>query len=255
MPSKRLLNSSIKAHALDAVIELYQEMSDVLFWIKDADLRIVALNQAFADRVNRPRTEILGRTDADLYPAELAAVFMNDDREVMRNSAPLVRKVELLATRHGGIEWRITTKLPIADRRGQVVGTTGVSRPVDNAGVDLPQPYRAFAGIVEHARQHLRDGVQVSDLARHAAMSVSSLERRFREHLRLSPGEFLLQLKVAHACKRLADGPMSIGDIAYDCGFQDQAAFSRFFRSRMGVSPSDYRRRPDQAPHSRRTSR
>ncbi len=225
----------------DGLIDLFNDLQDTLFWIKDARLRILAVNPAFAERVNIPENEIVGKTDADLYFPELARVFMADDRQVLESGRPIHRKYELLANRFGGVEWRSTTKVPLFNEAGQVAGTTGISRPLHNPGEHLPAPYAAFSHIVEYARQHLGEGVDVPRIARHAGMSVATLTRRFREHMRLTPGEFLAQLRISRACKLLADSPLNVAEIAGECGFADASAFSRAFRRQMRMSPSSYR--------------
>lgn len=227
--------------ALDAVLELLQELPDVLFWIKDNQHRIVALNETFAHRVNRSPDRILGKTDAELYYPELARVFAEDDCSVIRSGEPLRRKIELLTTSFGGVEWRTTSKLPVRNQAGAVIGTTGISRPFAGTVEDLPVQFQAFARIVEYARSHLQEGVSVIDLALFSGMSVSTLGRRFREHLRLSPSEFLSQLRISHACQLLADTPLNVSEVGYRCGFENAAAFSRAFRSQMHMSPSAYR--------------
>lgn len=243
MAKSRQFNLPAGSQLAESLIELFKDLQDTLFWIKDVRLRIVAINPAFAERVNLTEPEILGKTDADLYFPELARVFMADDRHVIQTAQPIHRKFELLANRFGGVEWRSTTKLPLFNTKGQVVGTTGISRPLQAGGEHLPAPYAAFSHIVEYARAHLSEGVDVPQIASHAGMSVATLARRFREHLQLSPGEFLAQLRISRACKRLADSPMNVTEISIDCGFESPSAFSRAFRRQMKMSPSAYRRR------------
>ncbi|QYY34495.1 AraC family transcriptional regulator [Ruficoccus sp. ZRK36] len=225
-----------------ALIALFDDISETLFWIKDRKLRIMALNATFAERVNAPESEIIGKTDADLYYPELARVFMADDRQVIKTGKPLRRKAELLATRFGEIEWRSTTKLPIFDAREKVIGTTGISRPLSTEVDNLPSHYQACSDIVRFARERLSEGVDVVAIAAHAGMSLSTLSRWFRKHLRLSPGEFLSQLRTARASKLLLDSPLNMTEIALECGYESPAAFSRAFRRQMGLSPSDFRR-------------
>ena len=227
----------------EAVTSLFENLPETLFWIKDRRLKIAFLNTAFAERVNLPKKEILGKTDADLYFPELARVFMADDREVIATCRPLHRKVELLANRFGGVEWRSTTKLPLLGTKGEVVGTTGISRPLGSSGEPLPAPHAAFASIIEYARGQLAEGVDVPAIARHAGMSVATLNRRFRFHMRLSPGEFLAQLRVSHACKLLSDSPLNIGEVAMDCGYENPSAFSRAFRRQLKTTPTAYRKK------------
>lgn len=228
--------------ALGPVMELFHELSDVLFWVKDVDLKVQALNITFAQRLKRSPQSILGQQDSDLYYPELARVFMEDDREVMRSGVAQCRKVELLTTSYGGVEWRSTTKLPIRSFDGEILGTTGISRPILGAIEDLPLPFQAFARIVEYARSNLKHGVSVLELAQFSNMSVSTLGRRFQQHLRLSPSEFLSQLRISHACQLLEHSPCNVSEIGYECGFENAAAFSRAFRVQMCQSPTAYRK-------------
>jgi AraC-like DNA-binding protein len=230
------------ASLADGLLELFKDLDDTLFWIKDTRLRIISINRAFAERVNLPEAEILGKTDADLYFPELARAFMADDQLVLSTGQPIHRKFELLANRFGGVEWRITTKLPLTDKAGTVVGTTGISRPLRSGYDPLPGPYAAFARIVEFAREHLEEGIDVPGIARHAGMSVATLARRFRLHMRISPGEFLAQLRISRACKLLVDSPLNINEIAISCGYDSPSAFSRAFRRQMKTSPTGYRK-------------
>ncbi|MGB0259603.1 MAG: PAS domain-containing protein, partial [Coraliomargarita sp.] len=178
---------NLDTSSIGSILALFDELDDVLFWVKDASHRITALNKAFAERVKLPVSAILGKTDSELYYEELAQVFMEDDQRVLESGEPIRYKVELLTSLYGGVEWRNTTKLPVVDLHGRVIGTTGISRPLPNSAEALPGPYRAFGEIVEYARCNISNSVTVKEIAEQAGMSIATLERRFREHLRLSP--------------------------------------------------------------------
>jgi len=235
------LEESLQQLPVDTVVALFNQLGDVLYWVKDEAHRITALNRAFAERVKLAPEEIIGKTDGELYYPELAAVFMADDRYVLETGNSVRRKIELLTSRHGGIEWRTTTKLPLRNPDGKVIGTTGISRPLPDSVEALPGPYRAIGKIVEFARVHLSERISVVDIARESGMSVATLERRFKEHFQLSPSGFLSQLRVSRACEFLRDTPLNITEIALECGYESPAAFSRAFRREAKQSPSDYR--------------
>ena len=99
----------------------------------------------------------------------------------------------------------------------------GISRPIPNAIKDLPVPFQAFAQIVEYARANLKRRVSVVELAKFSNMSVSTLGRRFHQHLRLSPSEFLSQLRISHACQMLEHSPFNISADGFECGFENAA--------------------------------
>jgi len=231
----------LREPAIESFAALFEDIQDVLFWMKDCQLRILRLNQAFADRVKLSKTEIIGKTDAELYLPEMARVFMEDDRQVLKTGQPIRRKVELLTNRWGGVEWRSTTKQPVFDHTGHIVATTGISRPLAESADHLPPEYQALSRTIEACRRRLPEGVDAQSMADHAGMSLSTLTRRFREHLRLSPGEFLAQLRLSRACQLLEDSPLNVTEIALECGYESPAAFSRAFRRQMGRSPREYR--------------
>jgi PAS domain S-box-containing protein len=226
---------------VETLVELFEEFPETLFWIKDAELRIVGLNQAFADRVGRPRREILGRTDAAFYFAEMAKVFMEDDARVIRTGEPVLNKTELLANLDGEIEWRLTTKRPLRDNNGTIWGTTGISRPLLRDGESLPEPYQAFDALVQTMRENLTTGLALGEIARRVGMSRATLGRRFGQAFGISPGAFMQQLRLSRACRCLTHSTDSITEISMACGYESAAAFTRAFRRQMGVAPSGYR--------------
>lgn len=224
------------------VCPLWGDLPDILFWIKDAQLRIQKLNSAFAERVQLPETDILGKTDADLYFPELAKVFMKDDLEVIRTGRSIHRKFELLANRCGGVEWRCTIKIPLRDKQGKIVGTTGISQPASTGKGDLPPDYAIFNRMVTFAQSRLGDGMDVPKLAQHVGISQATLQRRFQSHFGISPGEFLSQLRISITCQRLRESSLNITQIALESGYESPAAFSRAFRRQMGQSPREFKK-------------
>lgn len=234
------LPQSYSENTILALCALFEELQDVLFWIKDDQLRIIELNKSFAERVKLPKNEILGKTDDDLYDEEISRVFIADDVRVMKTGKPIRRKVELLTNRWGGVEWRSTTKLPIRNHAGKVVATTGISRPMAESTDRLPPEYEALSHLIAYCRKHLADGIDVKSMAAEAGMSIATLSRRFREHLRISPGEFLAQLRLARACELLDYSRLNVMEISLECGYESSAAFSRAFRKAMGMAPRQY---------------
>lgn len=98
-------------------------------WLKDADMRFVAVNKPFLRACGRDLENVLGKTDLDVWPGELAERYMADDREVMREDrAKLIE--EPLKTRDRGEVWHETFKAPLFNAQGEAVGTTGIGRDI-----------------------------------------------------------------------------------------------------------------------------
>ena len=72
-------------------------------------------------------------------------------------------------------------------------------------------------------------------------ISVSSLQRSFNAHFGMSPKKYLLKLRMNHALELLTENVLSVKEIAFACGFNDEKYFSRAFKDRYGYSPSKMR--------------
>lgn len=222
---------------------LFQALPDVIFWIKDNSHRLLFVNQAYGELWGHPPDWFLGKTDTDLNADELARVYIQDDETVASTGKAMHNKMELVTRRAGGVEWRMTSKIPLYGKNGQLIGTAGVSRRLDqHEGHPLPSPYRAMSRLVDYVHEHVDKPLAVDHLAKLAGMSVSTLERRFRSHLGTSPKRFILHSKVAAACERLLSTPMTISEISESLGYNEHASFTRAFTSVMHMSPTAYRK-------------
>ena len=89
---------------------------------KDLEGRFTFANKRYRDVMRRSLEEIVGRTDFDLHPAELAEKYRRDDRQVME-SGQIFETVEEHRTLGGQLTYVQTVKSPIRNPRGQIVGT------------------------------------------------------------------------------------------------------------------------------------
>ncbi len=97
-------------------------------WLKDAEGRFLAVNAPFAQMAGRTVGELVGHTDAEYWPPELANKYREDDLRVMRLGIPLA--VEEVIVGPAGETWHETHKNPIFDALGRVCGTAGTARDV-----------------------------------------------------------------------------------------------------------------------------
>jgi sigma-B regulation protein RsbU (phosphoserine phosphatase) len=100
-------------------------------YFKDREGRFLLVNQAmkeFHHVTDDP--DIIGRTDFDLYLAEHAKEAFADEQQVLRTGEPIVGKLERENLPDGRITWVSTTKVPLRDGSGEVIGTCGISRDI-----------------------------------------------------------------------------------------------------------------------------
>ncbi|MGC6427485.1 MAG: helix-turn-helix domain-containing protein [Akkermansiaceae bacterium] len=221
---------------------LFEALPEVMFWLKDPLGRIIFANKACADVLRTRPSELVGKTDHDLYPKAQAKVFQEDDDKVFRTGKAMQNKMELLTRPGGSIEWRMASKIPLFDHDDKVIGTAGISRRLEHGeGPPLPTPHRAISELIDKIHENLDQPITVEDLAQQAKMSVSSLERRFKKYLSTTPKRYLVQARIAAACDQLLNTALGIGQIANTLGYQEHASFTRAFVSVMHMSPSEYR--------------
>ena len=111
-----------------------QSLIDVVpdnLWVKDAESRFVVANLATALRLGRASPqELIGKSDLELCPWETAQKYLADEREVVEAGRPMIDGEEYVLTPDGGKVWIATTKAPLRNERGEVVGVIGVSRDI-----------------------------------------------------------------------------------------------------------------------------
>ncbi|MBM1137307.1 AraC family transcriptional regulator [Verrucomicrobiaceae bacterium 5K15] len=216
-------------------------LPDIITYIKDLDGRYVHVNRAFAETLQRGADEIVGKTDAELFVAELATNYIQDDTTVCQSGVPIMEKAELVTHRPGIVRWYITNKIPLHQRDGQVIGMAGLSRP-SNAHQRVSGPIASVSKAVDYIYEHLDESLGVDQLADACGLSISSLERHFKKHFGCTPGRFISQVKISAACRMLADTSYSIASVGEQLGYPDPVVFSRAFKREMKMTPSVYRK-------------
>jgi PAS domain S-box-containing protein len=114
----------------DRLRTLIDNLPDVIF-IKDSEFRLVTVNRAFIRQFGAPsEADVLGKTDFDFCPVDLAQSYRSDDERVILRGETLVnREEEILSPELGRISI-LTTKVPLRDAHGEIVGLVGICRDI-----------------------------------------------------------------------------------------------------------------------------
>ena len=100
-------------------------------YFKDAQSRFMRINRALAHCFGlTDPSEAMGKTDADFFTEEHARQAMADEQEIVRSGRPLLDQEEKETWPDGHVTWASTTKLPLYDEEGRLVGTFGISRDI-----------------------------------------------------------------------------------------------------------------------------
>src|ERR1019366_2393820 len=109
---------------------LYSTEERVYF--KDLRSRFLLVSAGWIAAIAPDRTleEIVGKTDFDFFSNEHAAAALEDEQKIIRTGEAMVGKLERETFHSGTSPWVSTTKMPLRDERGQIIGTFGISRDV-----------------------------------------------------------------------------------------------------------------------------
>jgi PAS domain S-box-containing protein len=117
-------------HEHDLLHILMENTPDAIYF-KDLQSRFLRINRGLADRFGlADAAEAIGKTDFDFFTEEHARQAYLDEQEVIRSGRPLLSREEKEVWPDGRVTWASTTKLPLRDRGGAVIGTFGISRDI-----------------------------------------------------------------------------------------------------------------------------
>jgi diguanylate cyclase (GGDEF)-like protein/PAS domain S-box-containing protein len=107
---------------------LIDKLPDYLY-VKDTKSRFVIVNQPHAtDRGFLSTADLIGKTDFDIHPCEVAQQFFDCEQEIMRTGLPAIDMEERIVDAKGKVKWLSTTKIPLRNASGTIIGIAGVAR-------------------------------------------------------------------------------------------------------------------------------
>jgi PAS domain S-box-containing protein len=228
---------------LEMIDRIFRVIPDIVFCVKNVERVYLAANPAFAYRLGlASEDQVIGRRAEELFPAELAAVYREQDEDVLVKGGEFTDRLELITNRDGSLGWYLASKFLIKDENGEIEGLVSISRDLDTPSVgDLKMA--GLRLVVEWVHEHLDEEVHVDDLARIAEMKPAHLERRVKRVFKLSVGQFVRKVRIDLAARLLRDTKLGIAEIALRCGYSEQSSLTRQFKSAVGCPPGEFRRR------------
>lgn len=109
-------------------------------------------------------------------------------------------------------------------------------------GDDLQHTDEVLVEVQLWMKRHLADCPSIADVAGKFGLSQRSLQRKFLSAIGITPLTYLQNIRVDGAKELLQSTNLTIGEISYRVGYQDQSHFNRIFQKQMALSPSEYRK-------------
>lgn len=116
-------------------------------YVKDRQCKIWRVSRKLADSLGFAAIEeIYGKTDIDLYGEEFGGKTMLDDLEVMESGIPKTGVIDKFKKPNGEYNWTSSTKMPLKNDRGEIIGLLGISREIN----EIKNAEHAFQWLATH---------------------------------------------------------------------------------------------------------
>lgn len=120
--------------------------SSTIIFVKDLQSRYRLINRRYEELFHVKKSDVVGRTDFDLFPPEIAAPFVENDRLLLASGKPLT--IEEHAPQDDGLHSFISVKFPLRDPDGRITGLCGISTDITERK-HLERGNQYLAAIVE----------------------------------------------------------------------------------------------------------
>ena len=212
-------------------------------FIKDKDGLIIAANQLTYERCGcKSEEEVIGKTDFDFFPKDMAEKYVKDDQKVISTGTPILNMPELAPNKEGLIQCYITNKMPLYDNKGQIIGIAGTTTSVEYFH-DALKPYLSIAPTIDFIKENYQNTISIPDLAEMVGLKIRKFENLFKEIFQITPQTYIIKMRIHDACLKLISTNLSIADIATSVGFYDHSTFTRQFTKHMDIRPVQYRKK------------
>lgn len=220
---------------------LFDNVPDIVYFVKDTEGRYMTVNQTLVLRLGmKEKRDLLGKRASEVFPNSLGEAFSAQDKRIIRTGVGIRGQLEmhLYPDRKSG--WCLTYKEPIYRDGGKIVGVAGISRDIQSPN-DRREDMTPVSKVTNYIHENLGEPLRLPDLAEMAGLSVYQLDQRVRGLYNISAGQFITQSRIDRACHMLKRSKDSIVDIALECGYSDQSAFTRQFKQVTGMTPNAFR--------------
>lgn len=239
---------------LSPFLQIYEHTPGVGFFIKDIASRYLYANGEYLRHLSLESLEdILEKTEYDFYPTEYCDPLLRDDEMVLESNQPLVDRIGLHLNQASQLEWYVTSKIPVFDFQEKTKGLFGVMRRCQKGDPvnELDEGDR-IRKLLKWLQWHQERKVMVREMEQVTKLSNQQLNHRLMEVFGVDAKEFELmgRIKTSSETLRRTDKPIPV--LAAQFGFESERRFTEKFRSRIGMTPLEFRELRNRTKKSKR---
>ena len=109
------------------------------------------------------------------------------------------------------------------------------------AKIAVEDDSRRVLKVKNYISKNYMEEIRLAQLAEIAGMSPSAFSRFFKLHTGRNLSDYIIDIRLGYAARKLVDTNHSISEISFECGFNNLSNFNRIFKRKKGYSPSEFR--------------
>lgn len=135
---------------------LIDQMEDSVYF-KDTESRFILVNNAFLKKHSfQSANEVLGKTDFDIFADKHAKLAFENEQKIMRTGQPMLNVEEKETWSDGAVTWVSSSKMPLYNEAGKVIGTCGISRDITDR-IIAEEGLAAASQQLVASEQHIKE--------------------------------------------------------------------------------------------------
>lgn len=109
------------------------------------------------------------------------------------------------------------------------------------ANTEVTAESRRVQKVTDYVAKHFKEEIRLQDLSDLVGMTPSAFSRFFKLRTHKSISDYIIDVRLGYAARKLADSAMSILEICYTSGFNNISYFNRIFKKKKGCTPTEFR--------------
>jgi PAS domain S-box-containing protein len=245
------------------VLRTMVDLIPAFLYAKDAHSRFTACNKLVANRMGVEPEDLIGKTDFDFFPREMAEKFFNDEQALIKSGKPLIDREEFAYDKTRGMDRVIlTSKVPLRDAEGNLTGIVGTGFDITDrkaaeermassdrlesigrlaAGVahEINTPIQYLSDSVSFIREGVKELLEYIDALRASMPQPPDADENVEDLRKEMPPALAL---VADGLTRIAEIVRSMKDFAHaDQNEMCEVDLNRTIASTLVIARSEYK--------------